>query len=197
MCSNIRILIKIYYICSIFYFIRQIISRRNLIKSRFKSRDLTILRMSCISSIETTKVVLWPGPKIFLCIPASAADAAAVNPNGTKTLLANGLITLFINGNPVLVNGPKSLPKNPPDCIILDNCAFDNLILVDVCLAKVLQRFKTCLLVSNNLWGKLVSSSELPIIFDDSLKTTSVSFFTADLNLLSCEFDSFTFKLLY
>ena len=26
---------------------------------------------------------------IFLCIPASAADAAAVNPNGVRTLLAN------------------------------------------------------------------------------------------------------------
>ena len=32
----------------------------------------------------------------------------------------------------------------------------------------------TCPLVNNNLCGKLVSSSELPIIFDDSLKTTSV-----------------------
>ena len=26
----------------------------------------------------------------FLCIPVSAADAVAVNPNGIKTLLANG-----------------------------------------------------------------------------------------------------------
>ena len=26
----------------------------------------------------------------FLCVPAAAADAAAVNPNGIKTLLANG-----------------------------------------------------------------------------------------------------------
>ena len=57
----------------------------------------------------------------FLCIPASAADAAAVNPNGTKTLLANDLFTLFIRGNPVLSNGPKSQPRNPPDCIIFDN----------------------------------------------------------------------------
>ena len=37
----------------------------------------------------------------------------------------------------------------------------------------------------------------LPILFDDNLNTTSVSFFIADFNLLSCEFDSFTFKLLY
>ena len=47
----------------------------------------------------------------------------------------------------------------------------------------------------NNWWGKLVSLS--PIIFDDNLKTTSVSFVIADFNLLSCEFDNFTFKLFY
>ena len=40
----------------------------------------------------------------FLCIPASAVDAAAVNTKGIKTLLANGLITFFINGNP-FING--------------------------------------------------------------------------------------------
>ena len=34
-------------------------------------------------------------------------------------------------------------------------------------------------------------------MFDDNLKTTSVSFFIADFNLLSCEFDKFTFKLLF
>ena len=39
--------------------------------------------------------------RFVLCIPASGADVAAVNPNGIKTLLANGLITFFINGNPV------------------------------------------------------------------------------------------------
>ena len=45
----------------------------------------------------------------FLCIPASAADATAVNPKGIKTLSANGLITFFINGNPVFSNGPSNL----------------------------------------------------------------------------------------
>ena len=60
-----------------------------------------------------------PDPKIFLCIPASAADAAAVNPKGIKTLLANGLITFDMKGNPVFSNGPSNLPRNPPDCIIL------------------------------------------------------------------------------
>ena len=63
--------------------------------------------MSFISSFEIIKVVV-PDPNIFLCIPASAADAAAVNPKGIKTPLANGLITFFING-------PRNLPRNPPD----------------------------------------------------------------------------------
>ena len=118
------------------------------------------------------------------------ADAAAVRPS-----ILNGLITDFNKGNPDFNNGAKNL-KNLPFCILV-NCAFDNLISVDVWLAKALRIFATCLLVNNNLCGKLVSSSELPIIFDDNLKTTSVSFLIADFNLLSCEFDNFTFKLLY
>ena len=63
---------------------------------------------------------LCPDPKITLCIPTSAADAGAVNPRGIKTLLANGLITFYISGNPVFSNGPSNLPRNPPDCIILE-----------------------------------------------------------------------------
>ena len=41
----------------------------------------------------------------FLCILASVADAAAVNPKGMNTLLTNGLITSSFNGNPVFSNG--------------------------------------------------------------------------------------------
>ena len=52
--------------------------------------------MSSILSYNIISVVV-PDPKIFLYIPAFAADATAVDPNGTKTLLANGLITFFIN----------------------------------------------------------------------------------------------------
>ena len=58
--------------------------------------------MSFISSFEIIKVVV-PEPSIFFCIPASAVDAEAVNPNGIKKLLANGLIIFFINGNPALI----------------------------------------------------------------------------------------------
>ena len=60
--------------------------------------------MSSISLFDIIKVVLceaeeeewrWPDPNIFLCIPASPADAAAVNPKGIKMLLAKGLIIFF------------------------------------------------------------------------------------------------------
>ena len=51
--------------------------------------------MSSISSSDIISVVV-PGSKILLCIPASAADAAAVNPDGIKTLLDNGLITFLL-----------------------------------------------------------------------------------------------------
>ena len=104
-------------------------------------------------------------------------------------------ITFFIKDNPIFSNGPRGLPRNPPDYVILDNWVFDNLISANELLAKALRRFETCLLVNNNSCGKLVPSLELAIIFDDSLRTTSVSFFIADLNLSSCEFDSFTFVL--
>ena len=73
---------------------------------------ISIVLLSCKGEEEYDDLIL----RLFLCIPASAADAAAVNPNGIKTLLAHGLITFFINGNPVFSNGPR----NPPDCIILN-----------------------------------------------------------------------------
>ena len=46
---------------------------------------------------------------------------AKVSPKGIKTILANGLITIFIKCNPVYSNGPRSLPRNPLDCTTLDN----------------------------------------------------------------------------
>ena len=80
----------------------------------------------------------------FLFIAASVADVAAVRPN-----IPNGLITDFNKGNLDFNNGAKNL-KNPPFCILV-NYAFDNLISVDVWLAKALRRFATCLLVNNTL----------------------------------------------
>ena len=51
----------------------------------------------------------------------SVTDAATANLNYIKTLLANGLSTLPIKGNPVFSNGTKSLPRNPPNYLILCN----------------------------------------------------------------------------
>ena len=62
----------------------------------------------------------------------------------------------------------------------------DSWILTDELFAKALQKFATCLSVNNYLCGKLVLPLELPIIFDNNLKTTSALFFIADLDLLSC-----------
>ena len=69
--------------------------------------------MPFISSFDIIGIVLLyetedkgrPDPNIFLSVSNFCiccwADAAAVNPNGTKTLLAKGLIAFFMNGNPV------------------------------------------------------------------------------------------------
>ena len=115
---------------------------------------------SFISSFEIINVAV-PDPNIFLLVAASVADAAVVNLNDIKALLANGLSTFFIKGNPVFSNGPKSLPKNPPDCPILCNWVFDNFILAEELFAKALPSFETCVLyVNNKLCRKLFSSLE-------------------------------------
>ena len=85
------------------------------------SSDFNILIRSSMSLFDIISVVLLPDPNTFLCIPASAADAAAASPKGIYTLLANGVITLFIKGNPVFNKRPSNLPKNPLDCIMFDN----------------------------------------------------------------------------
>ena len=64
-------------------------------------------------------------------------------------------------------------------------------------LYETLQSFEACLLVNNNLCGKLFSSLESPITFDEIFKITSVPFFIPNFNLLSYKLDNFTFKVLY
>ena len=66
--------------------------------------------ISFITSFEIISVVI-PDPVLFK-IAASVADAVAVNINGIKMLLAQGLSTFLIKGNTVSSNGPKSLTKN-------------------------------------------------------------------------------------
>ena len=85
----------------------------------------------------------------------------------------------------------------PPDSIILDNWVFENFLLADKPFAKVLQIFETCVLVNNNLCGKLISFLKLPINFDERFKLNSVPFLILDFNLLSRELGNFTFNVLY
>ena len=73
-----------------------------------KSDSLSNLIIIIRSFIFSSKIiVVTPDPNIFLWIAASVTDAAAVNPNGNKTLLANGLSTFPIKGNPVFNTGPR------------------------------------------------------------------------------------------
>ena len=119
------------------------------------SRDLAIFTISFISSFEIISVVT-SDPNVFLWIAATVADAAAVNPNGIKTPLANSLSTFPIKDNPVLSSGPKRLSRNPPNGLILCSWVFDNFVLVDELFAKALRSLETCVLVNNNLCGKLL-----------------------------------------
>ena len=68
--------------------------------------------------------------------------------------LTDGLSTFLIKGNPDFSNGPKNLPRNPPDCSILCSWVFDNVILADELFPKALQSFKTCVLIDSNFCGK-------------------------------------------
>ena len=69
--------------------------------------------------------------------------------------------------------------------------------LVEELLAKVLLNFENCVLVNNNLCGKLFSSFDSTMIFNKIFKVTSVPFLISDFSLLSYELDNVTFKVLY
>ena len=56
-------------------------------------RDLTIFILSSISSFDIVSVVVIKPIAVVVLRPA--VYAAAVNPNGIKTLLANGWTTIF------------------------------------------------------------------------------------------------------
>ena len=57
-------------------------------------------------------------------------------------ILANGLNTFPIKGNPVFNNAPRSLPRNPHDCPILCKWVFDNFISADEPFAKAFKALK-------------------------------------------------------
>ena len=134
-----------------------IVSLTPFINNPDSSRGLTIFIISFISSLEYISAVK-PDTSISLWKAVSLADAAAVNPNCIKTLLANGLSTFPVKTNPVFSNVPKSLSKNHPDCHILCNWNFDNYILAEELFGKALRSFKTCVLANDNLCRKLFLS---------------------------------------
>ena len=98
----------------------------------------------------------------MLRIPASGADATAVTPSGIIMLWASGLSRFFINGKPTFIIGPRCVPRILPNSTVADSLDyfFDNFVLADELFVKTLWSFETCLLVSNNLCGELVSSLE-------------------------------------
>ena len=54
--------------------------------------------------------------------------------------------------------------------------------MADKLFTKALQNLITCVLVNNNLCGKLFASLESPAAFDESFKVTSVPFSISDFN---------------
>ena len=71
-------------------------------------------------------------------------------------------------------NGSRSLPTNTSGCIIFDSWVFSSFIFTNELFAKVFQKNKTCLSVSNKLCGKLFFL--LPIMFDNSVTSTEFLF---------------------
>ena len=138
-------------------------------------RDLIIFMITSISSCKIINVAI--PDTIFFWIATSVADAAAFNYFGIKNVLS----IFFIKGKPVFSNGPRSLPKNPPDCLILCNWVFGNFILADKLFVKALRKLYTCVLANDNdnLCGNLVSSFWL---FDERFKVTLVPFFILDFD---------------
>ena len=51
-------------------------------------------------------------------------------------MLANNLITFFINGKPTFIYGQRSLARDPPNCIIPEDCVFEKFILAETLNAK-------------------------------------------------------------
>ena len=57
---------------------------------------------------------------------------------------------------------------------------FDNFILAEELFSKALRSFDICVLVNNNLCGKLFCPLESPTKFNESFKVTLVPFFIPD-----------------
>ena len=91
-----------------------------------------------------------------------------------KMLLANGLSTSFINDKRIFSNESRCLVAKLLDCSISDIWVCDDLILANKSLANALRSLQTCLSVSDNLSGILLSSLDSSMIFNDSIKFSQV-----------------------
>ena len=111
-------------------------------------------------------------------------------------ILANGFSPFPIKRNLVFVMVLK-VYLNILLIVLFYATEFLKVLLADQPFAKALRFFETCVLVNNNLCGKLFSSLESPTTFDERFKVTLVLFFIVDFNLFSCGFDYFTFNVLY
>ena len=83
-----------------------------------------------------------------------------------------------------------------PNCTIVDSWVFNNFVLHGETLAKSLRGLKTCVPVTTNLWGELVSSLELPITFGEISNVILARLFIPDFSSLSCEFENFKLNTL-
>ena len=112
--------------------------------------------ISLISSFPFIDVFV-PDPSIFLWIAATLADA--VNTNGIKALVANGLSAFPVTDNAVFSTGSstKGLFKNLRDCPIWCKWVFNNFLLAEELFGKALRSLDTCVLVNNNLCEKSFS----------------------------------------
>ena len=119
--------------------------------------------ISFISSLEIIDVVL-PDPNMFLWIAASIADAAAVNPNRIKTILANRLTTFPIKAIQFLV----MVLKVCLEILLIFLFYVIEFLISFISWRIICKRFwKFCVLVNNTLCGKLFSSWDLTTAIDE------------------------------
>ena len=100
MCAYICIFIKVYYICSIFYCLRQIIYRINTIKPRL------IFKYSLFQNLLKDEAAL----ELSFSIPSPALSVPS------QALIVPFLDKYFVNRSPskLAPNVPHNILKNPP-----------------------------------------------------------------------------------
>ena len=87
----------------------------------------------------------------FFGTGASVADTAGDNPNGNKTYLGNGVIALFINGKPAVINGLRKLRNHPPWLVNFLVVLFNNIPLFSKDLITFITSFISLLVRAMNL----------------------------------------------